>query len=355
MRLAVHAPSIAAGSRIERAAAGLAARGHALLAVGGAPGPLSPLAALEAAGAADDVDVVLGGPRALAAAWWAARLRARALLLALEPDTHRRWGPLERWAWGVMGSHGVVEEADAGYFLEHVAEAERERLALWPAGDQVLEAHGPGGAAPEPVTHPDTTVLERACERALARRAAGPGRAALFVDRDGTVIEQRHYLSDPEDVVLLPGTGEALRAVRANGHPVVVISNQAGVGRGLFPESSVHAAMARLRRLLRAEGVELDAVRHCPHAPEAGCDCRKPGGRLLREAADDLRISLRDSVMVGDKWIDVDAGRAAGATGVLVRTGYGAEEERADASRASGERIADDLASAARWFLARAD
>jgi D-glycero-D-manno-heptose 1,7-bisphosphate phosphatase len=115
--------------------------------------------------------------------------------------------------------------------------------------------------------------------------------------------------------------------------------------------------MARLRQLLRAHGVELDAVRYCPHAPEAGCDCRKPGTRLLREAADDLRLSLPDSVMVGDKWLDVDAGLAVGAAGVLVRTGHGAVE--AGLPRAPGSppatRVCDDLAEAARWFLARHD
>jgi len=202
---------------------------------------------------------------------------------------------------------------------------------------------------------PATGLLERVCERAIARRAAGPGRAALFLDRDGTVIAERHHLSDPDGVELLPGVATALRAARGLGHPLVLISNQAGVGRGLFPESQVHAVMARVRARLRAEGVELDAVRHCPHAPEAGCDCRKPAPRLLREAAADLRVSLPDSVMVGDKWIDVDAGRAAGTAAILVRTGHGAGEERlpraAGAPRADA--VCDDLPAAVRWFLAR--
>jgi D-glycero-D-manno-heptose 1,7-bisphosphate phosphatase len=135
----------------------------------------------------------------------------------------------------------------------------------------------------------------------------------------------------------------------------VVISNQAGVGRGLFPESQVHAVMARVRRLLRARGVELDAVRHCPHAPEAGCDCRKPGTRLLREAAEDLRVSLPDSAMVGDKWVDVEAGRAAGGAGVLVLTGHGAEESRQERSAGAGaDAVCPDLAAAVHWFLSRA-
>ena len=102
MRLALHVPS-AAGSRLERAASGLAARGHALRTVGDAPGPLSPVAGLPPAAPGDEVDVVLAGPRAMAAAWWAARLHALALVLSLSAEVHRRWGALERWAWGVMG------------------------------------------------------------------------------------------------------------------------------------------------------------------------------------------------------------------------------------------------------------
>jgi D-glycero-D-manno-heptose 1,7-bisphosphate phosphatase len=145
---------------------------------------------------------------------------------------------------------------------------------------------------------------------------------------------------------------EALRSARAEGHPVVVVSNQAGVGRGLYPESRVHAVMARTRELMRREGVELDAVRHCPHAPDAGCECRKPGTLLLREAADDLRLSLVDSVMVGDKRIDVEAGKAVRAAAVLVRTGHGSDEAGSGAGD-SADVVLADLPAAVRWFLDR--
>ena len=127
------------------------------------------------------------------------------------------------------------------------------------------------------------------------------------------------------------------------------------MGRGYFSEARLWEVMARMRDLLRAEGVELDTVRVCPHAPDAGCDCRKPQGRLLREAADDLRLSLRDSAMVGDRWTDVDTGHGVGAAGVLVRTGYGAGEERKGPDRAPADAIFDDVAAAARWFLDRVD
>jgi histidinol-phosphate phosphatase family protein len=329
---------------MERAVLGLAARGHALARTG-TPPQGSALGALASAGAGWEADVVLGAGRALPAAWWAARLRAQALVLALDPASHARWGPLDRWAWSLVAAHGLLEDSATDHFLSRTPGDTDERLVLWPAGD---------GPAPDatPATLADTTVLERTCERAFARRSAGPGRAALFVDRDGTLIAERQYISQPGDVELLPGVASALRQVRQAGHPVVVISNQAGVGRGFFPESRVHEVMARLRELLRAEGVELDAIRYCPHAPDAGCDCRKPGGRLLREAAEDLRISLRDSAMVGDRWLDVDAGLGVGAAGVLVRTGYGAGEEQA-AGLHPADAVVDDLSAAARWFLER--
>ena len=346
MRVAVHAPSVRPGGRLERALLGLHARGHEL-SVSGRPAPGSALVRVgeqRRHTGRHDADVAVGGPSAGGALLLAALTGARAVVLELEAGPHRAWGPLVRWGWSVLGAHGIVPESEVTQFLGAVPEGEHERFAIWPTGHE-------GG---EPSTHPDTAVLERACERALARRSAGPGRAALFVDRDGTLIEERHHLADPDGVTLVPGAAEALRAARTQGHPVVVISNQAGVGRGLFPESRVHEVMARVRVLLRAEGVELDAVRHCPHAPDAGCDCRKPGTRLLREAADDLRVSLRDSAMVGDKWIDVEAGRAAGGAGVLVLTGHGAEEARLERAPGEGaDAVCPDLPAAVRWFLAR--
>ncbi|HXS82134.1 MAG TPA: HAD family hydrolase [Methylomirabilota bacterium] len=346
MRLGVHAHGIAPGSRMERAVLGLAGRGHVVVRAGPLPGR-SALAGFAPAAVGEEVDVLLGGSRALAATWWAARLRAQALVLALEPGAHARWGALDRWAWSLMAGHGLIDEDAAGEFMARTTEAEQERLVLWPAG-------GDAAADVAPSTLAATGVLERACERALARRSAGPWRAALFVDRDGTLILEREYISQPDDVELLPGVATALRQVRNAGHPVVVISNQAGVGRGYFDEARVHDVMARMRALLRTAGVELDAIRFCPHAPDAGCDCRKPGGRLLREAADDLRLSLRDSAMVGDRWLDVDAGLGVGAAGVLVRTGYGAAEAANGREGPPATAVVDDLGAAVRWFLERA-
>ena len=350
MRLGIHLPSIPPRSRLEHAITGLADRGHLILRSGRPPAG-SRLAELGEPGGDGlvrrECDVVVGGARARGPLALVALSQARAVVLGLEAAEHLRWGAVERWGFATTGGFGVVAEEESAAFLAQVKEGERERVALWPS----VRTGGPAS------THPDTALLERTCERALARRIAGPGRAALFVDRDGTLIEERHHVAEPDQVSLLGGVAAALRDARAQGHPVVVISNQAGVGRGLFPETRVHEVMARLRALLRAEGVELDSIRHCPHAPEAGCDCRKPGTRLLREAALDLRVSLTDSVMVGDKWIDVDAGHAAGSASVLVLTGHGGEEARAErpAEARGADQTCADLPAAVRWFLSRAN
>ena len=150
---------------------------------------------------------------------------------------------------------------------------------------------------------------------------------------------------------LLPGVPAALRSLRAAGFALVVISNQSGVGRGYFTIGSVHEAMAALRRELRREGVEIDAIYVCPHVPGADCDCRKPRPGLLRQAARNLHLSLRDSVMIGDRGIDVETGRAAGGLGLLVRTGYGRTEEALGTT--GGGPVVEDLAAAARMLLSR--
>jgi D-glycero-D-manno-heptose 1,7-bisphosphate phosphatase len=179
-------------------------------------------------------------------------------------------------------------------------------------------------------------------------------RPFVFLDRDGTLVREIGYLADPADLELLPGAAAAIREARAAGLPVVVVSNQSGVGRGLFPLARVHEAMARLRVLLRARDAEPDAIYFCPHRPEADCACRKPRVGLLRRAAEDLVLDLEHSVMIGDKRLDAATGRAAGGRGVLVRTGYGREEERADpGADGTPDAVCGDAAEAVHWFLTR--
>lgn len=147
----------------------------------------------------------------------------------------------------------------------------------------------------------------------------------VFFDRDGTLIEERNYLSDPEQVALLPGAAEAVRRVREAGFLAVVLTNQSGVGRGYFRMEDVEAVHRRMEELLAAEGARLDAIYVCPHAPEEDCPCRKPRTGLVELAARELGIDLRRSWMIGDKSADIEMARNAGMRGVLVMTGYGAE------------------------------
>jgi D-glycero-D-manno-heptose 1,7-bisphosphate phosphatase len=146
--------------------------------------------------------------------------------------------------------------------------------------------------------------------------AAGD-RAAVLVDRDGTVIEDVGYPREPERIALLPGAAQALRAFAEADLPVVVVSNQSGIGRGLITEAEAAAVHERFVELLAGERVELAGAYYCPHAPDEGCDCRKPEPGLLLRAADELGLDLGRSVMVGDKDSDLEAGRRVGARTVL--------------------------------------
>jgi D-glycero-D-manno-heptose 1,7-bisphosphate phosphatase len=137
---------------------------------------------------------------------------------------------------------------------------------------------------------------------------------AAFLDRDGTLIEDLHYLGDPERVRLLDGVAEALALLNGAGYVPVIVSNQSGVGRGLFPEAAVHEVNARLRQLLLAAhaGADVRAFYHCPHAPEDDCDCRKPKAGLFLRAAGEHALDLGRSVGFGDRDRDLEAARAAG-------------------------------------------
>lgn len=163
----------------------------------------------------------------------------------------------------------------------------------------------------------------------------GPERA-VFLDRDGVLIEDTGYPDDPETIVLLPGAAEGLRRLRAAGWRLVVASNQSGIARGRFDLATLERIHDRLRELLRAEGVELDALYYCPHHPKAGrapfnvrCDHRKPEPGMLRSAAARLGLQLDECWMVGDKESDVSAGHEAGCRAVRIGEGESVAEARA--------------------------
>ena len=145
--------------------------------------------------------------------------------------------------------------------------------------------------------------------------------AAVFLDRDGTLIVDRGYLDNTQEIELLPGVGPALARIQATGLMLVVVTNQSGIGRGYFPRSMVREQHRVLSGKLREFGVTLDAVAVCPHHPQENCDCRKPRPGMLVRTAQTNGIDLASSYMIGDKSSDIEAGRAAGCRTVLLQSG----------------------------------
>jgi len=186
-----------------------------------------------------------------------------------------------------------------------------------------------------------------------------PARAAVFLDRDGTIIEEVEYLAAPDQVRLIPGAAEAIARLNLLRIPVIVVTNQSGVARGYFPESRVAEVHARLDQLLAERSAYIERYYVCPHHPREGtseyrreCDCRKPQPGLLLRAAAELNLELTSSCVIGDKVSDLQAGARAGCRTILVRTGYGASHEpnaRTRDPRLLG--VVDGLADAVELWL----
>lgn len=178
-------------------------------------------------------------------------------------------------------------------------------------------------------------------------------RPALFCDRDGTLIRDAHYLRDPASVTLLPGAVEMLRGFAAAGWALVVVTNQAGIARGLITADEYAAVRDRLDALLAAAGVRLDATYHCPHHPDftGRCACRKPGTALHEAARDALALDLAASVWIGDRWHDIAPAQAFGGRGILLAGVETPPDERARAAREA--EVVDDLRDVTRLVLGR--
>jgi len=173
-------------------------------------------------------------------------------------------------------------------------------------------------------------------------------RPFVLLDRDGTLNVERNYLSDPEQLELIPGAAAALKRLRDLGYGLVVVTNQSGVGRGYFTLEAVERVHERLRALLAAEGASVDGIYICPHAPDQDCDCRKPLPGMALQARAEFGFDPAQAIVIGDKKVDVDLGRAIGATSILVRTGWGADAEKAGDSQPDA--VVDDLPAAVRWI-----
>lgn len=153
-------------------------------------------------------------------------------------------------------------------------------------------------------------------------RAPRPG---VFLDRDGTLIVDRHYLGDPAGVELLPGAGEAVARLNRAGLPALLVTNQSGIGRGMFTEADFRAVQRRLEEALAEHDARLDGVYHCPHAPDLAppCRCRKPATGLFERAAAEHGVALGASYYVGDRARDVEPALRWGGTALLVGEGAG--------------------------------
>lgn len=170
-------------------------------------------------------------------------------------------------------------------------------------------------------------------------------RRFVFLDRDGTVNVDKHYLSDPDQLELLDGVGQGLRQLQNLGLGLIVVTNQSAIGRGYFDLSRLEEIHARLRQLLQAESVQVDAIYFCPHSPEADCSCRKPRTGMFDWSVRDFGLRPGDCFMIGDKLCDIEFGQAAGATTILVQTGYG--QQTVTEGVAQPDHIAADLPAAA--------
>lgn len=181
---------------------------------------------------------------------------------------------------------------------------------------------------------------------------------AVFLDRDGTMIEDVGYLRRVEDVTFFPWTIDAIRALGRAGLVPVVVTNQSAIARGLLTAHELERIHGAMAQALEAGGARVAAYYYCPHHPDGSvaeyatvCDCRKPARGLVDRAARDLSLDPARSFLVGDKWLDVGLARAVGARAILVRTGAGALEAANPPPDLEADAVVDNLAAAASWIL----
>jgi len=174
---------------------------------------------------------------------------------------------------------------------------------------------------------------------------------AVFLDRDGTINEEVNYLSDPKDLRLLPRVAEAIRMFNKAKYKVIIITNQSAIARGFLTIEKLNKIHGKLFELMKKKGAKIDGIYYCPHHPNEKCACRKPKTGLILKASKEHNINLRASYMIGDKLIDIEAGRNAGCKTILVKTGYGKEELNKINFNTKPDFIADNLYDAAKIIL----
>ena len=181
------------------------------------------------------------------------------------------------------------------------------------------------------------------------------GKPAIFLDRDGTLIVETGYLSEPEKVELIPGAGEAVRRLTKGGFELFIVTNQAGIGRGYYTEEQMHAVNERVAEEFAKFGVAFRKIYFAPEAPDQPSRNRKPSPQMLLDARDEFGIDLATSYMVGDKVSDIECGWNAGVKcSVLVRTGYGRKNEQQLSITAGPLTIIDSVADLPNLALGQA-
>lgn len=178
-------------------------------------------------------------------------------------------------------------------------------------------------------------------------------KGAVFLDRDGTICEEMGYVNHLDRLRIFPYAAEAIRRLNDAGTPVIVITNQSGVARGIFPERLVHEVHEKMTAELAAANARIDAIYFCPHKSEDACECRKPHPGLLERAAREHALDLRASWVVGDRYADIEMGHTAGSRGMLVMTGYGRGEYELHRSSwpQQPDLLAENLEEAVRLIL----
>lgn len=174
---------------------------------------------------------------------------------------------------------------------------------------------------------------------------------AVFLDRDGTIMEDSNYVGHVDRVVLIPGAANALKRLQQAGYRLFIITNQSGVGRGYFSREAVQEIHAHLDEQFAKSGVKFDRYYVCPHHPEDHCDCRKPKPRFLQEAIREYALDASQCFMIGDRASDIQAGLNAGIKTILVLTGAG--KDTLAAGEGKPHHVAADISDAADWILAQ--
>ena len=175
---------------------------------------------------------------------------------------------------------------------------------------------------------------------------------AVFLDRDGTLIVEKNYLHRPEDVEIFPGTGAALRQLAEAGFKLIMVTNQSGIGRGYYTLADAERVNTHVCELLAAEGARIEKCYIAPEAPDQPSRGRKPSPAFLFDARDEFGLNLAESFMVGYKLIDMECGWNAGVKkSILVRTGYGAEDEKKAPEKVSRAAVVNGLPEMATWIL----